>query len=844
MKQGKQAFTLIELLAVIIILGIIALISIPLIQNSIYNSKREAFRISVYGIFDAYEVYELKNPFLSEKTNVLNLSLTHKENFLSGKVYRKENIIYVENVSDGIFCANGNLENLEVVDRACDLLDTTAPVILKVTSEVTENSIKVYTIYDEGESFLSKHEYRISKENENIEEKEWVSGDELTENLSTKLFLNLKEETTYKIQIRLTNTSLENNTSLIYETMISTGQITKSIIEIITEEEYAQSKKIKINCPNGDTCSCEYSFDKENWFSYQEEIEIEENGTIYVRCFEGEDKYEESVTISGIDKTEPTVELIRSQADEKIILTAKVEPENTNSGYHYTWYKDGNILTNELEKSIVVSDGGEYQVKVTTGAGVEKLSEEITIRAFTITYDLNGGEGEIPNGTKIENLPYKVVEQIPTKGKLTFIGWGLTEDALTPSYIGGDLVSEDQDLTLYAIWKVASLEGIIETNPYSYYLYFKFKGDSTEHVYLSDTRMGIMEHYSDDATKRKLSIPSYYRPNSTYTTGDYYQFIDGEWQKVVTNGTINQYFENLVGDDAKLENIDNWFDAFCHNYTIDLYKNISSGFVSLYSTKKSDVCDLSQQPNADPTIYEVVSKDPHTSTNDPNGNKRYVGSSVNNYVRFNNELWRIIGIINGNVKIIKSSSIGKSAWNSSTTSNDWKSSSLYQYLNTSYYNSIGDYYRPMIQNGTWRVGGYSSSAVRASTMYNYEGNKNGKGSTSTIAIGYIGLMSASDYAYACSCATTSKSLLYYDSSECTYNWLKLGSNEWTLTPSSSYTKYAYLIGYGGAVIIGSKYSSTLLNSANEIRPVLYLKSNVRVTGGTGNSSDPYTLTQY
>ena len=91
----------------------------------------------------------------------------------------------------------------------------------------------------------------------------------------------------------------------------------------------------------------------------------------------------------------------------------------------------------------------------------------------------------------------------------------------------------------------------------------------------------------------------------------------------------------------------------------------------------------------------------------------------------------------------------------------------------------------MIQNGTWRVGGYSNSSVRASTMYNYEGSKNGKGSTSTIATGYIGLMSASDFGYACGCATTSKSLLNYDSSECTYNWLKLGSNEWTLTPSSS-----------------------------------------------------------
>ena len=45
-------------------------------------------------------------------------------------------------------------------------------------------------------------------------------------------------------------------------------------------------------------------------------------------------------------------------------------------------------------------------------------------------------------------------------------------------------------------------------------------------------------------------------------------------------------------------------------------------------------------------------------TNGANDNNyRYSGSNPNNYVKFNNELWRIIGVINGKVKIIRNEAI-------------------------------------------------------------------------------------------------------------------------------------------------------------------------------------------
>ena len=46
-------------------------------------------------------------------------------------------------------------------------------------------------------------------------------------------------------------------------------------------------------------------------------------------------------------------------------------------------------------------------------------------------------------------------------------------------------------------------------------------------------------------------------------------------------------------------------------------------------------------------------------------NIRYYGSDPNNYVSFNNELWRIIGVFNDNVKLVRKDSLGNLSWDSS-----------------------------------------------------------------------------------------------------------------------------------------------------------------------------------
>ena len=188
------------------------------------------------------------------------------------------------------------------------------------------------------------------------------------------------------------------------------------------------------------------------------------------------------------------------------------------------------------------------------------------------------------------------------------------------------------------------------------------------------------------------------------------------------------------------------------------------------------------------------------------------------------------------MKIIRNESIGDYEWND-IERNDWEKSSLYHYLNTTYYNSLESTSKNMIENATWRIGGYSIPDVTTNAMYGYEESLKGASSSSLTTTGFIGLMSISDYGYASShCYKNGQSLNNYDNLVCTNtNWLKVGIDEWTLSPSSLQNLYAFYVSDEGVAFFGGVPSSLA------VRPSLYLKSNVYIKGGNGTRNDPYFL---
>ena len=251
---------------------------------------------------------------------------------------------------------------------------------------------------------------------------------------------------------------------------------------------------------------------------------------------------------------------------------------------------------------------------------------------------------------------------------------------------------------------------------------------------------------------------------------------------------------------------------------------------------------------------------------------RYEGKDPNNYIWFNNELWRIIGVfdeashgVSGQnlVKIIRANSIGGLAWHKSNT-NDWTASSLMNLLNGAYLNSengtggeycyryetnipgncdytesgINDTYRPMIENVTWHLGGHSSPSATVDTFYIAERGTTVYSGRSTTTNGYIGLMYPSDYGYSVlsgNCARTTE-LGDYNSASCAgQSWLYGQGYEWTITPYSLVSYNVFNLTNLGDLNVAYAYNGS------SVRPVLYLDSSVYVMDGNGSQSDPYII---
>lgn len=218
---------------------------------------------------------------------------------------------------------------------------------------------------------------------------------------------------------------------------------------------------------------------------------------------------------------------------------------------------------------------------------------------------------------------------------------------------------------------------------------------------------------------------------------------------------------------------------------------------------------------------------------------RFQGKTPKNYVKFNNELWRIIGVFDSSthgksgdlVKIIRSEPLTQN-FEYNNSQNNWSASTLRNYLNGDYYNSkLDGTSKNLIEQVYWKNGSSSSfDTSYVSNQYSYERNTTG-------SLAYVGLMYPSDYGYAAlqsGCPRSEYMLSEYSLCR-SYNWLVLSSqSEWSMTPSSS-SWYSYTILPEGRI------SSTYVTELHAVRPVVYLKSQVKLSGGSGDYSDPYTI---
>jgi len=101
-------------------------------------------------------------------------------------------------------------------------------------------------------------------------------------------------------------------------------------------------------------------------------------------------------------------------------------------------------------------------------------------------------------------------------------------------------------------------------------------------------------------------------------------------------------------------------------------------------------------------------------------------------------------------------------------------------------------------------------------------------------------MYPSDYGFAVGGSSRSsclsKNLSAYNDITCKGNdWLYLGSTEWTLSPISDNSIRVLSVYLDGYLSRGGAYNTSV------VRPVVYLNSNIKRTGGSGTSIDPFII---
>ena len=387
---------------------------------------------------------------------------------------------------------------------------------------------------------------------------------------------------------------------------------------------------------------------------------------------------------------------------------------------------------------------------------------------------------------------------------------------------------------------------------------------------LSEAANGVSDF--DDASKTELNTGlkgtygSIYKIHSTFiplkgsSEYDLYLFVDEN----ATNTTMGKTFS--AGVAVKAYDRETIGLEMCTNG-----QNLSECIIS-YANQGSDVSNI---------YYHDASL-----TNGAGDNSyRYAGANPNNFVCFGttespcptDNLYRIIGVINDKVKLIKydymttdelgtdgdysqtykewgmdstykgtygdGERIGVYFWNKDASTNTWSTSLLNKTnLNTNFINYLGTTWANKIATVTWKVGGNTWANIGAKTSsvaYTNEITNPVTTNTTDNATTYsakIGLMYVSDYGFAASPDAWTLTMSSYNNTTATNNnWMYMGLYEWTISRDADRSDRAFDVDFGGNV------SNFNVHGNYGVRASFNLESSVSYVSGSGSMSDPVKL---
>ena len=505
--------------------------------------------------------------------------------------------------------------------------------------------------------------------------------------------------------------------------------------------------------------------------------------------------------------------------------------------------------------------GGTYAWYVWTTSDSDTTKIVAGVGAATVTFD--GGSDINANLRPVSDKSKGIVKNISVKGDTTGLVFNMYLD-------------------------ITSIDTGLKDESFRYELYkgtTKVKEGNFSDSYLTSNTVTCTKNNTNHIVL--LTNESISTSKTQYTL---YIWIDGA-NYTNPNTMMNKTFSFKLHADGEGAVMKGYTAA---DYITDLYTEAA----------KVTATNNSITYNTAPSVSLMNDRLGGTTTDLDGGNIRYYGANPNNYIYFNCsdysnqtsstcETWRIIGVFDGKLKLIRGSQIGKYSWDNKNTStgaendagkNDWTTARLMKLLNPSNYykvdsndNNLGQslYYnsasgkcysgqnnatvdcdftstgiknaetRNMIAETTYNLGGWNSNSVYSNQIYEYERGTTVYSGRPTTWKGKIALAYPSDYGYAADLNQCKDKTLYdYDNRTCTSNnWMKAiitnnGSNTgWLLTPNSGSSINAWYVLSGGYV-----YNYYIAYGAYGAVPVLSLSSELGIeSGGDGSSSKPYKL---
>jgi len=411
----KKGFTLVELLAVIVILGIISTITYGVVIGNIETTRKKSFESSAKIALEAAKEYVIanyeENDFPPGGIDITNDELELKnDNFISGVIMRNEDgAIEVVNLTDGTYCANGLKSDMEITDGSCEASDTSLPEVDVKVLETNLNEIVLMVKMQDAQSGIKEADYcYVTETEEKLKEKKCQSIEVNNERELLKRVINLsdlKENKNYEIVFSVTNNSGKTETETTKVTInVKTTEISEPTFSI-TSDTYTSSKIVTITYPK--TTGYVYKYGTTEPLTtleegYEKKLEVIDNTTVTAAIYKNEDKepiVSVELNVTGIDNTPPTSSVaIENEGDwakSKKVTVTSTDDEGTGLALRAYSYDGGSSWVKENVKEYILNQ----TMKVRTRDKLGNINNKFTI---------NGKEYEEYTFTKIDTIGPKI----------------------------------------------------------------------------------------------------------------------------------------------------------------------------------------------------------------------------------------------------------------------------------------------------------------------------------------------------------------------------------------------------------------------------------------------------